>query len=275
MSMIRMQIERTKGMISLERKTVLITGGGRNIGLEIAKVFAERGYDIAITGRDAGKTGDAAADLEKAYPGARVSGYALELSNMDSVRALVSRLETEMPRIDVLVCNAGHLGVDLDIYTTTEADYDAVFDTNVKGNFFLIQGISKGMMHTKRGSIVLMSSVQSKGAVEGRTVYGATKGALNVLNKYLAYDLAPYGIRVNAVVLGAVHTQRWDDLPEAVCKERRRAYPLGREASGKEVGDAVLFFAEDTSASITGTEICVDSGLLVGIQSYKERKKHI
>ncbi len=259
----------------MEKKTVLITGGGRNIGLEITRSFAEKGYDIAITGRSEAAVQEIAEKLEREYPDARVRGYGLELSQMESVHALVSRLESEMPRIDTLVCNAGHLGVDLDIYTTTEADYDTVFDTNVKGNFFLIQGVSKGMMKTKKGSIVLMSSVQSKGAVEGRTVYGATKGALNVLNKYLAYDLAPYGIRVNAVVLGAVHTQRWDALPEEVCNERRRAYPLGREASGKEVGDAVLFLAEDTSAAITGTEICIDSGLLVGIQSYKERKNHI
>lgn len=259
----------------MERKTVLITGGGRNIGLEITKSFAARGYDIAITGRDEAAVKQIAANLEQEYPQARIRGYGLELSNMESVWALVGRLETEMPRIDTLVCNAGHLGVDLDIYTTTEEDYDTVFNTNVKGNFFLIQGIAKSMMNVKKGSIVLMSSVQSKGAVEGRTVYGATKGALNVLNKYLAYDLAPYGIRVNAVVLGAVHTQRWDALPEEVCAERRRAYPLGREASGKEVGDAVLFLAEDCSASITGTEICIDSGLLVGIQSYKERKRNI
>ena len=259
----------------MEKKTVLITGGGRNIGQEITRSFAEKGYDIAITGRSEAAVQEIAEKLERKYPDARVRGYGLELSQMESVHALVSRLESEMPRIDTLVCNAGHLGVDLDIYTTTEEDYDAVFDTNVKGNFFLIQGISKKMMEVKKGSIVLMSSVQSKGAVEGRTVYGATKGALNVLNKYLAYDLAPYGIRVNAVILGAVHTKRWDALPEEVCNERRRAYPLGREASGKEVGDAVLFLAEDTSAAITGTEICIDSGLLVGIQSYKERKNHI
>lgn len=259
----------------MEKKTVLITGGGRNIGLEITRAFAQRGYDIAVTGRNEAVVQETARELEREYPQARIRGYGLELSDMESVRTLVGRLETEMPRIDALVCNAGHLGVDLDIYTTTEADFDTVFDTNVKGNFFLIQGISKGMMKAEKGSIVLMSSVQSKGAVEGRTVYGATKGALNVLNKYLAYDLAPYGIRVNAVVLGAVHTQRWDALPEEICNERRRAYPLGREASGKEVGDAVAFLAEDTSASITGTEVCIDSGLLVGIQSYKERKHHI
>lgn len=259
----------------MDRKTVLITGGGRNIGLEITKTFARAGYDIAITGRDEVHMQAAAQKLQKEYPDARIRGYTLELSDMASIFALTQKLKADMPRIDTLVCNAGHLGVDLDIYTTTEKDYDEVFNTNVKGNFFLIQAISKGMMEEKKGSIVLMSSVQSKGAVEGRTVYGATKGALNVLNKYLAYDLAPYGIRVNAVVLGAVHTQRWDALSEEVCNERRRAYPIGREASGHEVGDAVLFLAEDISAAMTGTEICIDSGLLVGIQSYKERKHHI
>ncbi len=259
----------------MPRKTVLITGGGRNIGLEITKTFARQGYDIAITGRSEEAVQETARQLEQQYPHARIRGYALELSSMESIYALTVRLKAEMPRIDALVCNAGHLGVDLDIFTTTEQDYDTVFNTNVKGNFFLVQEISKFMMESGKGSIVLMSSVQSKGAVEGRTVYGATKGALNVLNKYLAFDLAPYHIRCNAVIVGAVHTQRWDVLSEEAANARRSAYPVGREASGAEVGNAVLFFAEDTSASITGTEICIDSGLLLSILPYRDRKNHI
>ncbi len=259
----------------MPQKTVLITGGGRNIGLEITKTFAERGYDIAITGRDEVQMEQVAAALQQRYPDARIRGYDLELCDMQSIYDLTARLRTEMPRIDTLVCNAGHLGVDLDIFTTTEKDYDTVFNTNVKGNFFLIQEISKSMMEAGKGSIVLMSSVQSKGTVEGRTVYGATKGALNVLSKYLAYDLAPYHIRCNAVIVGAVHTERWDALPEETVKARRSAYPIGRESTGEEIGNAVLFFAEDTSASITGTEICVDSGVLLSILPYRDRKNHI
>ncbi len=259
----------------MAQKTVLITGGGRNIGLEIAKSFAVRGYDIAITGRSEETVRQVAQQLEAEYPGCRVRGYGLELSSMQSIYALTALLKTEMPRIDTLVCNAGHLGVDLDIFNTTEEDYDTVFNTNVKGNFFLVQEISRCMMEAGKGSIVLMSSVQSKGAVEGRTVYGTTKGALNVLNKYLAYDLAPYHIRCNAVIVGAVHTKRWDELPEEVAMARRSAYPVGRESTGEEVGNAVVFLAEDTSASITGTEICVDSGVLLNILPYRDRKKHV
>lgn len=251
---------------------MLITGGGRNIGVEITRTFAERGYQIAITGRNATEIAEAASALSRDYPQASIHGYPLELSDMSSIRELMDKLGGDFSHIDVLVCNAGHLGIGMDIHNTNEADYDAVFDTNVKGNFFLIQAISRIMIAAGHGSIVIVNSVQSKGAVAGRTVYGTTKGALQVLNKYLACDLAPYGIRVNTVTLGAVHTDRWDSLPEDVAKKRRNAYPLGREASAEEVGNAVLFLAEKTAASMTGTELCVDSGLTACLKPYADRK---
>ena len=258
----------------MKKKVVLITGGGKNIGYDISCLFIEKGYDVCITGRNKDEIDGIAKKLQDAYH-ANVKGYVLELSDMESIAKLKADFEKDFSTLDVLVCNAAHLGVDLDIYTANEKQFDAVFDTNVKGNFFLIQQFVPLMQANGSGSIVLISSVQSKGAVEGRTVYGMSKGAMNVMNKYLAYDLAPYKIRVNAVVAGAVHSDRWDALSQEVADARRRNYPLGREASAREVSNAVFYLADDVSNATTGSEIMVESGVMLSILPYRDRKNHV
>lgn len=259
----------------MKKKIALITGGGKNIGYDVSCLFIEKGYDVCITGRDKAEIESIAVGLQNKYGNVNVKGYALELSNMESIFQLKKDFEKDFCTLDVLVCNAAHLGVDLDIYTTTEKDFDAVFDANVKGNFFLVQQFVPLMQANGNGSIVLMSSVQSKGAVEGRTVYGASKGALNTLNKYLAYDLAPYHIRSNAVIAGAVHTERWDKLDEVIANARRRNYPLGREAYAREVSNAVFYLADDISGATTGSELSVESGVMLSILPYRDRKNHV
>ena len=257
------------------RKNVLITGGGKNIGYDISNLFIEKGYDVCITGRDKIEIEAIAKDLQSKHTNINIKGYALELSDINSIINLRKNIEKDFSNLDVLVCNAANLGVDLDIYNTSEKDFDAVFDTNVKGNFFLIQQFITLMRSSGNASIILMSSVQSKGCVEGRTVYGTSKGAINVLNKYLAYDLAPYHIRVNAVIAGAVHTNRWDALPEEIAKKRRINYPLGREAYAREISNAVFYLADEASNATTGSEISVESGVLLSILPYGDRKNHI
>lgn len=259
----------------MKKKIALITGGGKNIGYDISCLFLEKGYDVCITGRDEAEIVGIAAELQNKYCNANVKGYALELSDMESIFQLKKNFEKDFSTLDVLVCNAAHLGVDLDIYTTTEKDFDAVFNANVKGNFFLVQQFVPLMQANGKGSIVLMSSVQSKGAVEGRTVYGASKGAINTLNKYLAYDLAPYHIRSNVVIAGAVHTERWDKLSEEIVKARRSNYIVGREAYAREVSNAVFYLADDAAGSTTGSELSVDSGVMVSILPYRDRKNHV
>jgi 3-oxoacyl-[acyl-carrier protein] reductase len=91
----------------------------------------------------------------------------------------------------------------------------------------------------------------------------------------LAYDLAPYHIRVNALIAGAVHTERWDNLDKEIADARRKNYPLGREAYAREVSNAVFYLADDVSNATTGSELAVESGVLLSILPYRDRKKHV
>lgn len=251
-------------------KDVLITGGTRNTGFGIAKAFAAKGYRLHITGRKLGEVEEAADKIKSEYPGVDVLPYVLEMSSVENIRQVFAEIKENCGKLDVLVANAGHLGVDLDIYNTDEAMYDAVMDVNAKGNFFCCQEAAR-LMKNGGGSIVLISSVQSKGAVEGRTVYGMSKAALNMLGKMLAFDLAPLNIRCNTLIVGAVHSDRWDVLDDEVAARRRSAYPLGKESDVEDIANAVLYFAEDTSKMVTGAELVIDSGLMVPILPYRDR----
>lgn len=253
-------------------KDVLITGGTRNTGFVIAKTFAKDGYCVHITGRKLEEVRVAAEKIKSEYPQAEVFPYSLEMSDVSDVNRVFSEIKENAGKLDVFVANAAHLGVDLDIYNTTEADFDAVMDVNVKGNFFCCQNAAK-LMKDNGGRIVFLSSVQSKGAVEGRTVYSTSKAALNMLGKTLAYDLAPYKIQVNTLIVGAIHSDRWDELDEETTAKRLSAYPSGRESFPEEVANAVMYFAKYCPETVTGTELTIDSGLLLSLLPYRDRKQ--
>lgn len=254
----------------MEKKDVLITGGTRNTGFGISKAFAAKGYRLHITGRKFSEVQDAAEKIKAEFPDAEVFPYALEMSSVSNIREVFSEIKENCGKLDVFVANAGHLGVDLDIYNTDESMYDEVMNVNAKGNFFCSQEAAR-LMKKNGGSIILVSSVQSKGAVEGRTVYGMSKAALNMLGKMLAFDLAPLNIRCNTLIVGAVHSDRWDVLDDEIVAKRRSAYPLKKESDVEDIANAVLYFAEDTSKMVTGAELVIDSGLLVPILPYRDR----
>ena len=126
-------------------------------------------------------------------------------------------------------------------------------------------------MKTTGGSIVTIGSVQGTGAVPGRTVYAISKAALSMLVKSMAYELGQFGIRVNNIVAGAVHSQRWDGLSEQELASRRSRYPVGRESSEEEIANAVYFLGSEQSASITGTDLTVDSGITACLLPYQKQ----
>ena len=255
----------------MANKNVLITGGTRNTGFVIAKAFAEKGYCLHITGRKLDDAKAAADKIMAEYPDVTVYPYSLEMSDVKDINRVFSEIKANAGKLDVFVANAAHLGVDLDIYNTTEEDFDAVMNVNVKGNFFCCQNAAK-LMKDDGGRIVFLSSVQSKGVVEGRTVYSTSKAAVNMLAKNLAFDLAPYNIQVNTLIVGAIHSDRWDVLDDETMAKRRSAYPSGRESYAEEVANTVLYFANDCPHTVTGSELTIDSGVLLSILPYRDRK---
>ncbi len=252
-------------------KVALITGATKNTGLAIARRFAAEGYAVAITSRNGAAAHDVAEELAKEYS-VSARGYEMHPAQVQSIRQMFDRLEQDFGRLDVFVANSAHLGVGCGLLNTTEEEYDAIVDVNMKGTFFCCQCAARLMQNSGGGSIVTIGSVQGCGGLYGRTVYGITKAALAMLVKHMAYELGEYHIRANNVVAGAVHSCRWDELSSEEIAARRSRYPVGRESTEEEIANAVWFLASDQSASITGTDLTVDSGLTACLLPYTKKE---
>lgn len=252
-------------------KTVFITGATKNTGLEIARLFAEKGYSVALTGRDIINAENTAKKLSEEF-GVKAVGYALDITHIDDISKVFKAVEEEFGTIDTFVANGAHLGVDRGFMNTIESDFDEIIATNIKGTYYCCRAAAEIMKKHGSGSIVTMGSVQATGAVKGRCVYSMTKAAISAMVKNMAFELGRYNIRANNVVAGAIHTSRWDELPEDVIKKRRSRYPLGRESTQREIANAVYYLGSELSTSVTGTDLTIDSGVLVCILPYEEEK---
>jgi 3-oxoacyl-[acyl-carrier protein] reductase len=162
--------------------------------------------------------------------------------------------------IDVLVNNAGVLD-DAYLLMLNSDSLDRSLDINIKGYFYCCQQAALKMFKQKSGKIVNVSSVSSKLALAGQSVYGATKGAVNSMTATLAKELAPYGIQVNAVAPGFISTEMIDAIPEDKKAEYLKNIPMGRLGTVEEVANVVTMLATDTSSYITGQVIVMDGGL--------------
>ena len=251
-------------------KTVLITGATRNTGFAIARRFASQGYAVAITSRDAASAQAAAALLTKEFS-VPAKGYAMVYDRVESIRETFRQVKADFGGLDVFVANSANLGIGFGLMNTPEEEFDAIADVNIKGNFYCCQCAAELMKESGGGSIVTIGSVQGTGAVPGRTVYAMSKAALSMLVKSMAYELGQYGIRANNVVAGAVHSERWDGLSQEELDARRSRYPVGRESTEEEIANAVYFLGSELSASVTGTDLTVDSGITACLLPYQKQ----
>ena len=250
-------------------KNILITGATVNTGLAIARCFAREGYGVAITSRDAEKAARTARELSQEF-GIPAEGFGLSLCDVGEIRRVFEEAERRLGSIDVFVANAANLGIGYGVMNTDEADLDAIVDVNLRGTFFCCQSAARIMKRHGGGAIVTIGSVQGTGAVRGRAVYSMTKAAISLLVKNLAFELGEYGIRANNVVAGAIHSERWNALSEEEIATRRARYPVGRESTEEEIANAVFYLGTDLSASVTGTDLTVDSGISVCLLPYSK-----
>lgn len=253
-------------------KTIFITGATENTGNVIARHFAQKGFNVAISSRRRKKAEAAAREIEAEF-GVEAQGYALDLSDTNNIAEVFSKIKSDFATIDVFVPNSANLGVDFNIFNTTPDDFDEITRINERGTFFCCQNAAKVMKEQMTGSIVIMGSIQYMGAVRGRTVYSMTKGALASLTRNLAFELAEYNIRVNNIVAGAIHTQRWDNMSDDIVQKRRNQYPLGKEASAIDIANAVYYLGTDLSSNITGIDLVIDAGLSTCLLPYNKAEK--
>ena len=237
-------------------KNVVITGGTSGIGLATAKAFINAGANVWITGRNAENLQKATAEIDTPKLFTVVS----DTSKLEGISLLEKAVAESGNKLDVLFLNAG-IGVFEPIEKVTEANFDAQFNTNVKGHFFTLQ---KLLPHITDGAAVLFtSSTAATAANAGSIVYSATKGALNKIARIAANELAGRKIRVNIVSPGPIATPGLDTVIPAEAKEfLAGATALQRLGDPDEIAKTVLFLASDAASFITGTEIIADGGYL-------------
>jgi len=237
-------------------KNVVVTGGTTGIGLATAKAFISAGANVWITGRNASNLQKAASEIDNPKLFTVVS----DTSKLEDISILEKAVAETGNKLDVLFLNAG-IATFEPIDKVTEANFDAQFNTNVKGHFFTLQ---KLLPHLSDGAAVIFtSSTVATAANLGASVYSATKGALNKIAQIAANELAGRKIRVNIVSPGPILTPGLENAVPTEAKEYlASATALQRIGDPDEIAKTVLFVASDAASFITGTEIVVDGGCL-------------
>ena len=241
------------------RRAALVTGGAKGIGRAVCLALAEKGMDIAVN-----FAGSAAAAEETAAAcralGVRAVTLQADVRRPENCQKLVEDTVAALGRIDVLVNNAG-ITADTLMLRMTEADFDNVLATNLKGAFFCTKAASRTMMRQRYGRIVSISSVVGLHGNAGQTNYAAAKAGLIGLTKSVAKEYAARGITANVVAPGFIDTDMTAAMPESARAAAAASIPAGKVGDVKDVAAAVAFLAGEQSGYITGQVLCVDGGM--------------
>ena len=240
-------------------KIAVVTGASKGIGRACALRLAKDGMTVVVNYSHSDAEAAKTVEEIKAAGGDAVA-YKADVSDLNQVKDMFKFVSDTYGRVDVLVNNAGIVR-DEYLLMLTQENLDKCLDLNIKGYFYCAQQAALKMFSQKSGVIVNMSSVSSKMALAGQSVYSATKGAVNSMTQTMAKELARKKIRVNAVCPGFVQTEMVDQLPEDKKKEYVKEVPLGRLADVEEVAGLGPFLCSDDASYITGQAIVLDGGL--------------
>ena len=241
-------------------QTVFITGASRGIGAATAQLFAASGARVVVNYRE-DRTGAEQVSAAIADAGGQALMLQGDAGSEADVRRMMETVEAQWGPVRVLVHNASAISRAYFLDATLN-DFDLMFGANVRGPYLMSQLAAQQMIAAGGGSIIHISTILARQTITNRTLYAATKGALESLTRAMALDLARHGIRVNAVAPGLIYTQALRDGISALGEENFTKYiPFDRFGKPEEIASVVAFLASDAASYITGALIPVDGGL--------------
>lgn len=251
-------------LVGFSNQTALITGASSGIGAAAARLFARLGANVAIGyNRNAKGASEVQQAIERA--GGKALAIQAEMLRAGEIARMTEEAAAQFGSIDILVNNAGSLIERVSFEKMTGARWDEVMDLNLKSAMLAAQAVAPGMIARKRGSIINIVSIAGRnGGGPGAGAYATAKGGLITLTKALAKELAPHGVRVNAVSPGVIDTPFHEvfSTPEMIANFVK-GIPLGRVGTSEEVANVIAFLASEAASYVTGETIEVNGGQLM------------
>jgi len=256
-------------------RTAIVTGAASEVGIGAAAAarLAETGVDVVLMDRDP-SVHNTAKRLADQHPHRRVMGATVDITDEVSVATAIRAAAEQLGHLQILVHSAGVAGAEVDLVDLSTADFDHIINTNLRGSFLVAQAAGRLMKASRRGSIVLVSSVFGLQPVIKTAAYAASKAGVIALGKGLALELGEYGIRVNTIAPGYISTEMLEDKQRERAQrmgtdldgERRRVeqtIPLRRHGSSHDVADAVAYLTSDQASYVTGWTLGVAGGVVL------------
>jgi len=245
--------------VDLAGQVAIVTGASQGIGRAIAEALAASGATVALVARSAAKLAEVAEAIRSA--GGAAEPFPCDVSQAETVTAVVDAIHAKLGRIDILVNNAG-VTRDTLLPRMSDEEWDEVLTTNLRGPFLFMRAVSRPMMQQRYGRIINVASVSGLIGNPGQANYSASKAGLVGLTRTVAKELAGRKITVNAVAPGFIASDMTAALGPALLDEVKKRVPAKRLGEAWEIADAVLFLAAPSSAYVTAQVLTIDGGLI-------------
>ncbi len=247
-------------MNQLTNQIAVVTGAGRGIGRAIALKYAAEGADVVVISRTQENSEKVAAEIRAL--GRKAWAHAVDVADAAAVNAAAEKILADAGEVDILVNNAGVTRDGL-LMRMSDADWDTVVDTNLKGAFLVTKAFSRAMIKARSGRIINISSVIGLIGNAGQCNYAASKAGLIGFTQSCAKELAGRGITVNAIAPGFIQTDMTAELKEEMKAALLKQIPLGRFGEAEDIAGAALYLASPAARYVTGQVLTVDGGMVM------------